>query len=645
MSENPEPLIPERRFELLVMSVTDYAICMLDPEGRITTWNTGAERINGYTADEILGTHCSQFYLPEERESGAPERALRTAVEAGKYESEGWRVRKGGERFWASVVLDPIYESGRLVGLVEITRDVTERRRAAEALLESERRFRLLVQGVTDYAIFLLDLDGRVTNWNSGAQHIKGYTAEEIVGEHFSRFYTVEDRAAGKPAQALAEARQNGRFAADGWRVRKNGSRFWASVVLDAIRDETGELIGFAKVTRDITERLQMQQELEQAREQLFQMQKLEAIGDLTGGIAHDFNNLLTVIRGSIELAERHAAGNDRLTRLLRAAQAAAGRAADLTHQLLAFSRRQPLRPELISLPKQLLDTAGFLDRSLRGNIRTVIDVPADLSAVEVDPRQFELALLNVGLNARDAMPGGGTLRISARNVTIDDGPLGLKGDFVRIDITDEGVGIPAQLIDKVIEPFFTTKEVGKGSGLGLSQAYGFARQSGGTLAIESQVGRGTTVIFYLPARSGVALSRGPDATGQFAAEALGKGSVLVVEDDLAVAEFAVAALQDSGFNVTLVHCARAALERLEQGERFDVVFSDIIMPGKMNGVELAQAIRAQYPFVPVLLTTGFSDPAVSEEARRFPLITKPYQVQDLTARIAKLVDPGSRHH
>ncbi len=286
------------RYELLVQSVTDYAIYMLDLEGRVTSWNAGARRFKGYEAEEIIGEHFSRFYTPEERAKEIPRIALETAEREGRFEAEGWRVRKDGSRFWANVVIDPIRDpAGRLVGFAKVTRDLTERRMAEEELRQSEQRFRMLVQSVTDYAIYMLDPDGRVSSWNAGAERFKGYAADEIMGEHFSRFYSDEDRAAGIPRIALETARSEGRFEAEGWRVRKDGSRFWASVVIDPIRADTGELIGFAKVTRDLTEKRAIE-------EQLRQSQKMEAVGQLTGGLAHDFNNLLTGISGSLEMMQ-----------------------------------------------------------------------------------------------------------------------------------------------------------------------------------------------------------------------------------------------------------------------------------------------------------------------------------------------------
>ncbi len=308
------------------------------------SWNPGARRFKGYEEAEIIGQHFSRFYTEEDRRSGLPARALGIADREGRFIAEGWRVRKDGTHFWAYVIIDPIRDpSGRLVGFAKVTRDLTERREAEEALRRSEEQFRLLVQGVSDYAIFMLDLQGNVSSWNAGAERIKGYTADEILHRHFSVFYPEEDRAAGLPRRALETAAREGRFEQEGIRQRKDGSRFVAHAVIDAVRDGDGRLVGFAKITRDVTERLDSQRKLEEARESLFQAQKMEAIGQLGAGVAHDFNNLLAAILGGLELLRKRLPDDPRARQMLESIVQAAERGASLTRRMLAFARRQDL--------------------------------------------------------------------------------------------------------------------------------------------------------------------------------------------------------------------------------------------------------------------------------------------------------------
>jgi len=428
---------------MLVQSVTDYAIYMLDPEGRVTSWNAGARRFKGYEAEEIIGEHFSRFYTPEEREKEIPRIALETAKREGRFEIEGWRVRKDGSRFWANVVIDPIRDpGGNLVGFAKVTRDLTERRAAEEELRRSEERFRLLVQSVTDYAIYMLNTEGRVSSWNPGAERFKGYKADEIIGEHFSRFYTEEDKQAGIPRIALETARTSGRFEAEGWRVRRDGTRFWASVIIDPIRNDDGELVGFAKVTRDLTEK-------RATEERLRQSQKMEAVGQLTGGLAHDFNNLLTGISGSIEMMKtRLAQGRTQeVDRFLLAAQGAVKRAAALTHRLLAFSRRQTLDPKPTN-PNGLVNGLEELVRRTMGpGIRVEVVGASGVWPILVDPNQLENAILNLCINARDAMPEGGKLTIETANKWLDERAARKQdlpvGQYVSICVTDTGTGCP----------------------------------------------------------------------------------------------------------------------------------------------------------------------------------------------------------
>jgi PAS domain S-box-containing protein len=631
VTERVDDALTHDPFRLLVQSIVDYAIYLLDPKGFVTSWNAGAERIKGFQTEEIVGQHFSRFYTEEDRKAGMPQKVLETAAREGKFEGEGWRVRKDGTRFWASVVVDRINDDhGKLIGFAKITRDMTDKREAQQALLEAERRFRLLVQGVTDYSIFMLDPDGRVTNWNAGAARIKGYSADEIVGQHFSRFYTPEDLDAGLPTKAIETARKTGRYEAEGWRVRKDGSRFWASVVLDAIRDEEGELIGFAKITRDMSEKRDAQLRLQESREQLFRSQKMEALGQLTGGLAHDFNNLLTAILGACELATRNTDDPEKLKRMLEGIRNSAQRGAGLTKQLLAFARAQQLEIKQIDLKAFFADVTTLLRPSLRSNIEVVTELSNSLWPVDADDGALELVILNLAFNARDAMKDGGKLRISAENVVLDGEPDGLRGEHVALKVADTGSGMAPDVMERVFEPFFTTKGFGEGTGLGLSQVFGFAKQIGGAITVASKPNEGASFTLYLPA------SRGANATETRANAGPALGRVLIVEDDTFVAELAAGMLSELGFECTVAHSAKEALERLAGGEKPKLIFSDIIMPGGISGIELARKVRDRFPELPVLLTTGYSEEVGGSHG--FPVLQKPYEMDALAGALTNIL-------
>ena len=619
------------RFELLVNAIKDYAIYLLDRDGHVATWNAGAQRFKGYTADEIIGQHFSRFYTEEDRASGLPQRALETAAATGTFEAEGWRVRKDGTRFWTSVVIDPVIdEHGQVIGFAKVTRDVTDKRAAERALLESEQRFRLLVQGVKDYAIYMLDPEGRVTNWNPGAQAIKGYSADEVVGQHFSSFYTEEDRQAGEPERALRTAREAGKYEVEAWRVRKDGSRFRAGVLIDPIYDEGGSLIGFAKVTRDLTERWHAQQEVERARETMAQAQKMEAVGRLTGGVAHDFNNLLTIIRSSADLLKMPALSPEKRERYVEAISETADRAAVLTSQLLAFSRRQPLKPEVFDAGERVAAMLRMIETSVGSPIAVTIEV-AEGTFVNADLNQFETAVLNLVINARDAMPVGGKLSITAQTVPGIPAVRGhgaASGSFVAVRVADEGSGIAPETMAKIFEPFFTTKGLNKGTGLGLSQVHGFAKQSGGEVDVQSVVGIGTAFTLYLPLAKADREQRA--ASRSVRGHQLVTKRVLLVEDNEAVGQFAKGLFEELGQIVTWVQNGDAALELLDAArDKIDLVFTDVIMPG-MNGLELARHIAERWPDLEVVLTTGYSHVLAEESGHGFPLLRKPYSVEGL---------------
>ena len=642
-------LVDARRLQLLIDAVVDYAIYMLDPQGHVMSWNSGAVRLKGYKAEEIVGQSFKNFYTNEDRSAGVPERALQTARDTGRFHAEGWRVRKDGSRFWASVVIDAIRDQkGTLVGFAKVTRDITERQFAQQQLIESESRYRKLIESVIDYAIFQLDAAGFVTTWNTGAQRIKGYDKSEIVGQHFSRFYTEEDRAAGIPQRAIDTARQTGRYEAEGWRVRKDGSRFWASVVIDAIHDDEGEFIGFAKVTRDITDRYHAQQELKETQAQLAASQKMDAIGQLSGGIAHDFNNLLMIVIGNLETAQQQATklANATLTRALSNAMRGAQRAAALTSRLLAFSRRQALDPKPLDVNKFLAGSTEFLQRSLGEMIQIEMVGSAGLWMIEADPNHLESALVNLAINARDAMPDGGKLTIEGSNVFADEdysrrNPEVAPGQYVVICVTDTGAGMTPEVASRVFEPFFTTKELGRGTGLGLSQVYGFVKQSGGHVKIYSEVGHGTTVKLYFPRLQGKNLEDDGDLDTTLDQSDLSE-TVLVVEDDADLRVYLADVLRGLKYRVITCPNAQAAIEVLKANDRhIDLLLTDIVMPEK-NGRELGHDAARLRPGLRILYMTGYSRNAVVHQGRLdegVDLMQKPVSQLELASRVRMALD------
>ncbi|EJJ26775.1 hybrid sensor histidine kinase/response regulator [Rhizobium sp. CF142] len=633
----------EGRFRVLVDAITDYAIYMLSPEGYVTSWNSGAQRFKGYRASEILGQHFSRFYLDADREAGLPARALAIATNEGRFEGEGWRQRKDGTRFWAHVIIDPIrHPSGELIGFAKITRDLTERKAAENALKRSEEQFRLLVQGVSDYAIYMLDPEGNVASWNSGAERIKGYRSEEIIGRHFSTFYTDEDRLNGLPQQALATASRDGRFEKEGWRQRKDGSRFWASIVIDAIRDDFGEIIGFAKITRDITEKLETQRALERTREELFQAQKMEAIGQLTGGIAHDFNNLLMAVLGSLEILKKRMPQDPALSPLVDNAMLGAQRGAALTQRMLAFSRRQELQVETIDVSELLRGMMDMVARSLGPASSLETEFPESLPAIATDPNQLETAVLNLVVNARDAMPGGGLITIKATEEIVPDGGNMPAGHYVRVAVADEGEGMDEGTLKQAVTPFFTTKGVGKGTGLGLSMVQGLAAQSGGRLMLKSRLGEGTTAELWFPVTEAEKLVEQFEVPAPEAVIGLRPLRILAVDDDGLVLINTALMLEDLGHTVFEAMAGADALDILRR-ESVDLVISDHAMP-RMTGSQLAVAIRNEWPDMPIILATGFAEIPEGAEVIDVPRLGKPFSQAQLAEAIGRVVVCSEGH-
>jgi PAS domain S-box-containing protein len=636
--EAPAPLKDEDRYRLLIDSITDYAIYMLDENGYVTSWNPGALRFKGYESSEIIGQHFSRFYTDEDKERGLPDLALKMARENGRFEGEGWRVRKDGVHFWVNVVIDPIIDpNGNLLGFAKVTRDLTERKAAEDTLRKSEEQFRLLIHSVTDYAIYMLSPEGIITNWNAGAARIKGYTPQEIIGQHFSKFYDPEDVAAGLPQVGLETARREGRFEKEGWRYRKDGSKFWANVVIDAIRTPDGELIGYAKITRDMTERKQAQEQLERAREAMAQSQKMDAIGQLTGGVAHDFNNLLMAVLGSLELIRKRLPEDAKLKLLLNNAFEGARRGVSLTQRMLSFARRQELSLTAVDVKALVSGMSHILDRSLGPLMTIETDIPEGLPSIKADINQLETALLNLTVNARDAMPHGGTIKLSARLAATPPmmGTKALNGECVVLSVSDTGEGMDSDTLSRAREPFFTTKGIGKGTGLGLSMVHGMTEQLGGRLRIESLKGKGTSVELWIPLFQGEILPV-PAAEVTIAASDNKSLVIVVVDDDQLVLTNTKAMLEDFGHTVIDAISGPAALEVIRKTSHVDLVITDQAMP-QMTGMQLAAAIRVDWPTLPILLVSGYAE-LPSKTAFEVPKLAKPFSLDDLEDAVVRTI-------
>jgi PAS domain S-box-containing protein len=510
-------------------------------------------------------------------------------------------------------------------------------------LEDTERRFQLLVEGVTDYAIYMLGVDGTVINWNRGAERIKGYSRAEIIGRHFSTFYTPDDVSRDIPKMALRLALETGKYEAEGWRLRKDGTRLWASVVINAIFAADGRHLGFAKITRDLTE-------WRAADERARQAQKMEAIGHLTGGVAHDFNNLLMVIIGNLETVQRRLTDKPpdvlRLQRSAENAMRGARRAESLTQRLLAFSRQQPLDPKPLDLGRVIPGMSDLLRRTIGERVTVETVLGGGTWRVLADPNQLELAVLNLAVNARDAMLDGGKLTLETANVFLDDKYASTQaevvpGQYVMLAITDNGSGMTDEVKAKAFDPFFTTKDVGHGTGLGLSQVYGFIKQSRGHIKIYSELGEGTTIKLYLP-RAFAIFEESEEGDNKSLARGGKNETVLVVEDDADVRAYSCETISELGYHVLSAETGAAALRIFDNNPDIRLLFTDVGLPGGMNGRQLADEARKRRPGLKVLFTTGYARNAIVHDGRLdagVDLITKPYSQAALSEKLRDIMD------
>ncbi|MFY9288746.1 MAG: PAS domain S-box protein [Alphaproteobacteria bacterium] len=621
----------EQSIQLLVNSVTDYAIYMLDTEGKVISWNSGAQRITQYHASEIIGCHFSIFYIQEERDNHEPELALNTALKQGKYESTGWHLRKDGSRFMANVIITPVYnEEHDLLGFAKVTRDMTAFQRAEEKVREG-LMLKALVNTAVD-GIMMIGGDGTIHMANPACEKLFGYHPRELLGQNFKMVIHPEFH---KEYEASSKFIGIGREVAG---RRKDGTTFPMGLSIGEAQNSDSPV--YVGIMHDLTN-------LKRTEEQLAQAQKMETVGQLSGGIAHDFNNLLTVIIGNADLLSDSLEERPDLREICDTILGAGERGAELTQRLLAFSRRQTLQPAVIDCVKLVHNIKMMLRRTLSEDINITISAEGNLNKAIADPTQLETAILNLALNARDAMPFGGNLHITINNASLDknyqlEQPEVRPGDYIVIAVTDDGEGMTPEVRQRVFEPFFTTKEIGKGSGLGLSMVYGFMKQSNGHVAIYSEPSLGTTVRLYLPAAVSATTTESVPKPAVDLSALRGRETILVAEDDPFVRGHAVSSLESFGYRVLTAIDGRDALAKLNQDPTIDALFSDVVMPGGLSGWELAEQAQRHRPGLKVLLTSGYPMETLAARTphnQDIAILNKPYRKSDLGRRIRQILD------
>ena len=577
MSKDPQG---DERFRLLVEGVRDYAIFLLDPEGHVVSWNRGAELLKGYPPEEILGRHFSIFYPEEALARGWPEHELKVARAEGRFEDEGWRVRKDGSLFWANVVITALRdETGALYGFAKITRDLSERRRQEESLRESEERFRLLMEGVRDYAIFMLDPEGRVCSWNSGAEMIKGYRTEEILGQHFSVFYPADALARGWPEHELQVARAEGRFEDEGWRVRKDGSLFWANVIITALYDDGRQLRGFAKITRDMTDRKRIEalEEADLRRNEFLAM------------LSHELRNPLAPIRSSLTVMRMNGVAESTLARARAVLDRQVAHLTRLVDDLLDVSRIAIGKISLQRKPveiAQVVASAVEASQPLMASREHTLEVllPDEPLWTEGDLTRLSQVLLNLLNNAAKFTPAGGHVRLTVEK----------EGEAAAIRVGDTGVGISADLLPNVFDLFtqgdHSLDRSEGGLGIGLTLVQRLVKLHGGSVEARSEgTGLGSEFVVRLPLLAVPDLPR-PGSGRRAGSRPAGSLRVLVVDDNRDATEALELLLQLWGYEVRSAFDGPEALALAAEFQP-KVILLDIGLPG-MSGYEVARQLR-----------------------------------------------------
>jgi PAS domain S-box-containing protein len=613
-------MVDPELYQMLVEQTKDYAVFLLDREGCIASWNLGARRLKGYAPEEIIGRHFSTFYTREAVESGWPQHELKVAAAEGRFEDEGWRVRKDGSRFWANVIVTALRdENGRLLGFSKITRDLTDRRLREQALRQTEERLRLLIEGVVDYAIFMLDPEGVVTSWNAGAERIKGYRRDEILGKHVSRFYLPEDIEAGKPWEELAIARREGRAESEGWRVRKDGERFWARAVVSALYDDGGHLRGFAKVTQDLTDRRALQ-DLEKAARH---------VNEFIATLAHELRNPLAPIRAAVQVMAKAPPGHPAHETLRKTIDRQSAQLTRIVDDMVDISRitrgamtieRAPV--DLADVARRALEAAAPLLEGAKHKLK--VDLPSRPAVVQGDVHRLTQLVTNLLNNSARYTPEGGRISLD----------ISVENNTVMLRVRDNGRGIEPELLDRIFDMFVQARSparLGGGLGIGLALARKIAELHGGSLEARS-AGAGKGAVFtlrlaaaQLPAVSdtGADAALAPDGGGQ---------RVLIVDDNADAADTLEMVLRSLGYETRVAHDGSTALE-LAPGFRPHFVLLDIGMPG-LDGYEVARRLRAMKgQAMRIIAITGWGQEADRQRSREagFDLhLVKPVEPAEL---------------
>lgn len=656
--------LSEERFRLLVESVRDYAIFMLDPRGHVLTWNAGAERFKGYRASEIIGQHFSRFYPPEALARGLPEHELREAKRVGSFEDEGWRVRKDGSLFWANVIITAMWSAqGQLLGYAKVTRDLTHRRNQEEALRQSEERFRLLVEGVSDYAIFMLDVNGKVATWNVGAQRIKGYDAHDIIGQHFSVFYPADARASGWPDHELQVAAEKGSFTEDGWRLRKDGTKLWANVTITALRDETGRLVGFAKLTRDLTQtkRVEAIELASQQREEILEAERSARMAaqhatrvkdEFLATLSHELRTPLSAILGWTQILlkkgpeippSEHQRAIQVIDRNARAQVQLIDDLLDLSRIMAGKIRLDLQQISLSSVVETAIDSAKPTAEAKGIHLQSLLD-PTQ-TTVNADAARLQQVVWNLLTNAIKFTPRGGKVQVLLQRVN----------SHIELSVSDTGVGIPASFLPHVFDRFSqndssTTRSFG-GLGLGLSISKQLVELHGGNIRAASLgEGQGATFFVELPLalvqikqedRRVHPTSQGP-LSESVPLPRLDGVHAFIIDDEPDARDVLRRVFEDQGAQVTAFGSAEALLDALKTS-RPSIIVSDIGMP-KMDGYQMIRTLRAlesRDSRIPALALTAF---ARAEDRKRSLIagyqahLAKPFDIAELILIVADLV-------